>query len=309
MKTKVLVTGGAGFIGSNLVDGLVAAGHEVVVLDNFSSGRRENLAGVADRITVHEASVDEPGAVDRAAEGVTCIFHLAAIASVPQSIAEPIATARVNFEGSIRVIEAAKANKARLVFSSSSAVYGDSDEQPVREDQRLKPMSPYAVQKLATEHMIRVNAAMFGLEAFCLRYFNVFGPRQDPASEYAAVVPKFVTRAMDGRDLIIFGDGEQTRDFVYVSDIVRANMLAMNAGGADGIALNIGSGESITVRQLAENVIEATSSSSKIEHHEARMGDIVHSTATVIAARNRIDFCAVTSLRDGLAQTIGFWEK
>lgn len=308
-REKVLVTGGAGFIGSHLVEELVAQGAEVVVLDNFSTGKRENLSRVAPSIRLIEGSVADPGQVEEAAQGVNCIFHLAAIPSVQQCIAQPIETAHVNFEGSVRVIEAAKRNQARIIFSSSSAVYGDSDEPSVQEDQRPKPLSPYAVQKLATEHMIRVNHSMFGLEGFCLRYFNVYGSRQDPQSEYAAVVPKFVTRALEGRDLVIFGDGEQTRDFVHVSDIVRANLLAMKAADADGAALNIGSGESLTVTALAKTVLQATSSDSKIDYQPERLGDIKHSTAIVDRARERIGFQSSVSLLAGLQNTIQYWQS
>ncbi len=303
MGKRTLVTGGAGFIGSHLVRGLLDAGHEVAVLDDLSSGFRSNLADIEDHIRFIQGSILDDS-LDTAAQGANCIFHLAAIASVPQSVRDPIGTHRVNSEGTLRVIEHAHRNNARVVLSSSSAVYGDGPELPKRETTVLEPTSPYAVQKLNSEQYLQMAHRLHGVEGFALRYFNVFGPRQNPDSEYAAVIPKFIVRALKGEPLTIFGDGKQTRDFIFVGDVVRANLMAMDASDADGTAMNIGSGAVTELNELAQLIFAALGSQGEVIHAPEREGDIKHSSCEAKLAKKRLGFEAETSLSEGLMDTI-----
>jgi nucleoside-diphosphate-sugar epimerase len=220
-----LVTGGAGFIGSNIAERLVQQGERVRVLDNFATGKRENIAPWLDRIELIEGDVRDPETVRRAMEGVEYVLHQAALPSVPRSVADPLTTHQVNATGTLNVLLAAReAGVKRLVYASSSSVYGNNPELPKREDMPTNPLSPYAVSKLAGEQYCRTFAQVYGLDTVCLRYFNVFGPRQDPASQYAAVVPKFVTAMLNGGQPVIYGDGTQSRDFTYVENVVEINL-------------------------------------------------------------------------------------
>ncbi len=258
---------------------------------------------------VVEGSILDPEAVNRGMAGADAVFHLAAIASVPRSIEDPAGTYEVNVEGARRVFEAAAREGAKVVFSSSSAIYGDTPNLPVEETEPPRTLSPYAEHKLVGEQELRRLHDEAGLRGIALRYFNVYGPRQDPNSEYAAVVPKFVTRALEGRPLIIFGDGSQTRDFVYVEDVVRANLIAFESDIEDGRPYNIGAGSSISIRELAESVVAALGSTSVIEHQPARSGEVRLSSADVCRAREGLNFSAAVNLSEGLRRTADYWRS
>lgn len=317
----VLVTGGAGFIGSHTVDLLVARGCRVVVLDDFSTGKRANLARWADHDrhglggrepAVEVLTVDVSHGLFAALAPITAahgpverIVHLAAQVSVVHSLANPLTDARVNYGGTVQVLEYARAaGVKKVVFASSAAVYGDVATLPVDEDAPCRPLSPYGVHKLASEHALHCYAAVHGVPSVALRFFNVYGPRQDPSSPYSGVISIFADRAAAGRDLTIFGDGEQTRDFVYVGDVVRAVVDAA-LGDAPGHAVaNVGTGRETTVRALAEILVGLGGGGSAIVHAPARAGEIVRSVARVERAAALLGFRAATALRDGLAATV-----
>ncbi len=301
---RSLVTGGAGFIGSHLAARLVAAGHEVVVLDDLSTGKLANLAGV--QVEFIQGSVTDQSDLARATARVNNVFHLAALVGVPESLADPEQTLEVNVVGTIRLLmAAAEAGAKRFVLSSSSAIYGDDAPVPNPEDCYPGPISPYGLSKLDGEFYLAMYAEQLGLHAVALRYFNAFGPRQDPRSPYAAVIPIFIDRALTGRDLIIFGDGGQTRDFVAVNDVAAANLFALTA--PPGV-YNVGCGGRITVSDLASKIISLCGSSSRVVHEPARPGDIYHSQADVtriLAAGFRPD----VGLDEGLVETIRFFRE
>jgi len=300
---KVLVTGGAGFIGSNLVDALEARGDEVVVLDDLSTGWRENLAGARARLVV--ASVADPNAVRAAAAGCELIYHEAAVASVARTVEAPLDTAAVNLTGTLNVLQAARSVGARrVVFAGSAAVYGDNPDLPLREDAFPRPLSPYAVEKLASEQYVRVWGDLFGLETVTLRYFNVFGPRQDPSSQYSGVISIFVDRLRRGEAPMIFGDGLQTRDFVFVGDVVRANLLAGKSATAPGHVVNIARGEATTLNALHAILARLTGGPPAPRHGDARPGDIRHSRADISAAREWLGFVPETSVEEGLRRLV-----
>jgi UDP-glucose 4-epimerase len=306
---RYLVTGGAGFIGSHLVHTLVDQGHDVVVLDDFSTGRRENLEAVRDRVKIVEGTIDDPATCARAVKGADYVFHEAALVSVPQSMEEPERTHRINTGGTLNVLRAAAdAGVKRLVFASTSAVYGRG-EPPLDEDRRLDPLSPYAATKLAGEQYLRMYRNAYGLDTVALRYFNVFGARQRPEGGYAAVIPKFVDAAVAGRRPTIFGDGTQVRDFVYVGDVVRANLLACEATHAPGEAFNIGSGSHTTVRDLWDRISAIVGCDLTPELCPPRPGDIHTSIAIVEKARRGLGFSAATSLDEGLAHTVAYFQN
>ncbi|HLU68041.1 MAG TPA: NAD-dependent epimerase/dehydratase family protein [Kofleriaceae bacterium] len=307
-----LVTGGAGFIGSHTVDALVAAGWQVVVLDDFSTGKRENLRqwqGDA-RVEVIAANVADGlfaplHQVTRRRGPVQRIIHLAAQTSVVYSIENPLDEVRTNYTGTVQVLDyARRTGVARVVFASSAAVYGDVAALPVAEEADCRPLSPYGIDKRAAELWLGYHAAVHGLAAVPLRFFNVYGPRQDPSSPYSGVISIFVDRAMSGRELVVFGDGEQTRDFIYVSDVVRAILAAAASPAGDGQPINVATGRETTVNQLASEVARLCGSQAGIRHAEARPGEILRSVARVSRARERIGFAAEVALADGLARTI-----
>jgi len=309
MSKTFLVTGGAGFIGSHIVDALVEKGHKVRVLDDLSMGFLSNLEQVRDKIEFVQGSILDEGLVNEMARGCHGIFHLAAVTSVPQSLEEPIFVHKVNALGTLTVIEAARKAGARVVFSSSAAVYGDDPALPKKEGMATFPISPYGVQKLMGEHYLRNFHSLFGLQGFCLRYFNVYGPRQNPSSHYSGVITIFCNRALAGEPIRIFGNGDQTRDFVYVSDVVRANLCAMDADGADARPLNVGTGNSVNLTALATLIREAAGSSSPIEYTDPRPGDIVHSRCDPSNAEQAIGFKAQVPMEIGLKKTIEFFRK
>jgi nucleoside-diphosphate-sugar epimerase len=256
---RALVTGGGGFIGSHLAARLVGDGYSVRVLDNFATGRRENLVPLVEEIELVEGDVQSYERAHTAVRGCDVVFHLAALPSVPRSVQDPLTTNAVNVIGTLNVLLAARdSGVKRVVCASSSSVYGAVADLPKGEDLPLAPLSPYAVGKLAAENYCRSFHAVYGLETVVLRYFNIFGPRQDPLSQYSAVIPKFITDFLDGRTPVIYGDGEQSRDFTFVENVVEANLLATNADGAAGDVFNIACGERISVNQLVDELRSIT---------------------------------------------------
>jgi UDP-glucose 4-epimerase len=301
---RVLITGGAGFIGSHLAEALYER-NEVIVLDDLSSGRRENLRGKEVELVL--GSIRDPDLVRRTMEGVDYVFHHAAIASVPKSLEDPIASNQVNVCGTLRVLSEARDAKVRkVVFASSASVYGNAPTKVKREEDNPAPISPYAVTKLTGEFYCFNFWANFGLPTCCLRYFNVYGPRQDPTSEYAAAVPRFIEAARNGDRLTIYGDGEQTRDFTYVGDVVQANILAALDVHHPGAVYNIARQEGISVNELARTILELFGRSAEggVLHLPPRQGDVRHSMADISRARADLGYCPRIDLRQGLALTV-----
>jgi UDP-glucose 4-epimerase len=306
---RALVTGGAGFIGSHLVDALVKSGSEVIVVDDLSTGRRSNLTQVMDAIRFRQGDVRDSSLVSEAARSVEVIFHLAAVVSVPQTIGDPVGSLQVNELGTLNVLEAAREQKVRrVVFSSSCAVYGDDPLLPKTESMPPRPCSPYAVQKLAGEHYCRLYADLHGLETVCLRYFNVFGPRQDPSSAYSGVISIFLTQALDAAPPTIYGDGRQSRDFIFVSDVVGANITAARASSPGGI-YNIGSGSAVSVNQLWEKICALVGKSREPVYAPARPGDIRYSLADIARAAAELEFRPDSSFEAGLESTFAWYRK
>ena len=300
-----LVTGGAGFIGSHVAAALLERGDTVVVVDDLSSGRQENLDALRGDVHVVRGDICDPDVIAGAIRGVEAIVHHAAVASVPASVADPARCDAVNVHATVRLLVAARAaGVSRFVFAASAAAYGDDPELPKREDMRPLPMSPYAVAKVAGEHYVRVFAELYGMRTMALRYFNVFGPRQDPKSDYAAVIPKFVSTMVASGRPQVFGDGEQTRDFCYVSDVVDANLRALAHDGARGEVVNIAGGTAISVNDLVAALNDVLGTSLAPEHREERSGDIRHSVADVGLARDLLGFRARVSLSEGLRRTV-----
>jgi nucleoside-diphosphate-sugar epimerase len=309
MNPRSLVTGGAGFIGSHLVERLTELGHAVTVLDNLSSGHLSNLAHLLDRITFIEGDIRDPGAVLAASQGCKIIFHQAAKVSVPQTVLEPVESAMVNDIGTLTVLEAAHKNGVRrVVLASSCAVYGDDPTLPKREAMTLKPMSPYAVQKMGGEYYARLYDGLYGVETVCLRYFNVYGPRQDPSSPYSGVISIFLTRAAEEKVPIIYGDGEQSRDFIFVKDVVKANLLAASTPGISASVFNIGTGHAISVNQLWNCICKLGGVRMDPMHRPGRPGDIRHSLADIARAKEHLGFSPEYTFEDGLALTYDWYK-
>lgn len=305
---KLLITGGAGFIGSNLAEEL-SADNEVIIIDDLSTGRMENIQHLLNKgnVTFVEGSVTDLPLLQAAFKDVSFVFHQAAMASVSRSVEDPLLCEEVNARGSLNVLVAARDNHIKKVICASScALYGDSPVLPKKEAMLPEPQSPYAVTKLAGEHYCQVFSSVYGLPTTCLRYFNVYGPRQDPHSDYAAVIPRFITKALQNQPLIIFGDGEQTRDFVFIKDIVRANILAAQSK-AQGI-YNVGSGESISVNMLAAAIEDIVRRKLEIVHQPARAGEVRHSQADISKA-SAIGFKPKYNLNAGLAETIRWFSQ
>ncbi|MFO7709548.1 MAG: SDR family NAD(P)-dependent oxidoreductase [Desulfobacterales bacterium] len=305
-----LVTGGAGFIGSHLVDALAGAGCRVTVLDNLSSGNKGNLGAAGGRVRFVQADIRDPAAVEDAVTGCEVVFHLAAVVSVPKSAEDPLGSAAVNETGSLQLLEAARAARVRrVVFASSSAVYGDEPTLPKREQMLPKPLSPYAVQKLAVEYYLKVYNDLFGLESVALRFFNVFGPRQDPSSPYSGVISIFMARALDGSPPLIHGDGSQTRDFVYVGDVVAALIAAAGAAAAAGRVFNIGTGGGVSIRRLWEVIAQISGATSDPAHGPPRAGDVPHSVSAIDAACELLNFSPRVGFEQGLELTLDWFRK
>lgn len=305
---RVLVTGGGGFIGSNLVGKLLELGHKVAVLDNFLTGHRENLAAYADAVELFEADIRDAEATCAAVQGCEVVFHQAALPSVPRSIEDPVLCNSINVEGTVNVLLASRdAGARRVVMASSSSIYGDSETLPKTEELASAPKSPYGASKLATEAYGRAFDAVYDLEVVALRYFNVFGPRQDPQSQYAAVIPRFITGLLGGVRPIVFGDGEQTRDFTYVDNVVQANLLAAAASAAPGLAINLAGGRRYSLNYLLELVRGLTGSSLEAVYEPPRPGDIKHSQAGIELARRVLGFETVVDFEEGIRRTVEWY--
>lgn len=304
---RFLVTGGAGFIGSNIVEKLLDLGHEVRVLDNFSSGRRENLASFDKDIDLIEGDIRDFAAVTRAARAVDYVLHQAALPSVPRSVADPLTSNAVNIDGTLNMLEASRrAGVKRFVMASSSSVYGESEELPKHERMTPSPLSPYAVNKVTNEYYCRVYWNLYRLPTVCLRYFNVFGPRQDPKSEYAAVVPRFITAFQNGQRPTVYGDGGQSRDFTYVENAVNANLLAAECDEMSGGIYNCACGAQYTLNQLLDRLRKIIGVDIQAVYDKPRPGDIRHSFAAIEKLKQH-GFEVTVDFEQGLKRTVAFF--
>ncbi len=315
MTSVFVVTGGAGFIGSHLVERLLRdhPAASVRVLDNFSTGSETNLpfaAAAGERLQIVRGDIRDLPTVERVAAGAAVIFHQAAMRSVPRSVADPLGANDHNVNGTLTVLEAARrAGVKRVVYASSSSVYGDRPDLPKREDQPPAPISPYAVSKAAGEQYAAVWHRLYGVETIGLRYFNVFGPRQDPASEYAAVIPRFILWALTRAPLEIHGDGQQSRDFTYIDNVVEANCLAADAPGAAGQAFNVGCGERVSLLQIAARLEELLGYPVARRHTPSRAGDVPHTLADIDRAKRLLGYTPVVPFDEGLRRTLHFFRR
>ncbi|MDX1994576.1 MAG: SDR family oxidoreductase [bacterium] len=309
MKTFV-VTGGAGFIGSHIVERLLRDGHRVRILDNFLTGTRDNIAHLAsygDALSIHETSVTDLAALRPIFDGAEVVYHQAALPSVPRSVANPLETHEHSVTGTLNVLLAARdAGVRRVIYAASSAAYGDTDE-ITHEDMPPNPISPYGVAKLAGEYYCRMFTSVYGLETVCLRYFNVFGARQDPRSQYAAVIPIFITAMLKGESPTIYGDGLQSRDFIHIENVVHGNLLASDAPEAAGHVMNLATGTRITLLELVERLNRLLGTNIAPIHEAPRPGDIRHSGASIQRAQDLLDFSPVIDLDTALARTIDWY--
>jgi len=301
-----LITGGAGFIGSSIASALLEQGESVRILDDFSSGRRENVEALRGRFDLVEGSIVDAKVVKRCMEGVEVVFHEAALPSVPRSIESPQPTLLANVQGTTTVLdEARRAGVRRLVYAASSSAYGDTHVLPKVESMPALPLSPYAVSKHAGEQLVRVFAALYPIETLSLRYFNVFGPRQDPSSQYAAVIPRFITAALKGERPRVFGDGEQTRDFCFIDNVVSANLLAAGTQNRlSGQVVNIACGERTSLNQLLSHIAEEVGRRVSAEYVERRAGEVRDSLADISAARALLGYAPLVKVREGLRRTV-----
>jgi len=306
------VTGGAGFIGSHLVERLLADGARVRVLDNFSTGARSNLPfakAFGRRLEVVRGDIRQRGVVERATRGVRVVFHQAAMRSVPRSVKDPLGANANNVTGTLHVLEAARrARVARVVYASSSSVYGDRPDLPKREDQSPAPISPYAVSKAAGEQYAAVWTRLFGVETVGLRYFNVFGPRQDPKSEYAAVIPRFILWGLRGKPLEVHGDGAQSRDFTYIDNVVEANLLAARAASVGGEVFNVGCGERVSLLEIIAKLETILGRRLTREHRPLRQGDVPHTLADVSKAKRLLGYSPLVPFDEGLQRTVDYFK-
>jgi nucleoside-diphosphate-sugar epimerase len=305
---RALVTGGAGFIGSHLVDALVSIGCDVTVIDNLSTGNLLNLKPIKDRITFYKGDIRDQEILTNASKDCDIIFHQAAMVSVPQTVNNPVDSAMINDMGTLFVLEAARKNNIkRVVLASSCAIYGDDPDLPKHENMNPKPQSPYAVQKLTGEFHAGLYFELYGLETVCLRYFNVYGPRQDPSSPYSGVMSIFMTKASNKNSPVIYGDGNQYRDFIFVKDVVNANLLAANGSKAKGKIFNIGTGRYIRINELWEMICQLTGNNIEPKYEPARPGDIRESVANIDHARKILGFEPEYSFEKGLKETFEYY--
>jgi UDP-glucose 4-epimerase len=305
---NILVTGGAGFIGSHLAEALVRQGHRVRVLDDFTSGRTENLRPVRGDVQVQEGDCADPRAAARAVKGVEVVYHEAALPSVARSVAEPLESHRANATGTLTLLEEARrAGVRRFLYAGSSSVYGDTPGLPKRETMETRPLSPYGVGKLIGEHYLRIYAHLHGMETLTLRYFNVFGPRQDASSPYSGVISLFITALLGGKVPVIYGDGKQSRDFTYVDNVVDANLRALTARGLRGQSVNVATGRRVTLLQLLRGVARETGRPAKARHAAPRPGDIRHSVADFAQARKLLGYRVICGFEDGLGKTVEWY--
>lgn len=302
---RFLVTGGAGFIGSNLVEELLHKGAKVRVLDNFSTGKRENLTPLKNDIEIVEGDIRSYHLVQKATQNIEVVLHQAALPSVPRSIGDPITSDEVNVAGTLNVLEAAReAGVWKVVYASSSSVYGDNPQLPKNENMTPNPLSPYAVSKLAAENYCRVFSRIYGLKTIALRYFNVFGPRQDPNSQYSAVIPKFIQLVQNGERPIIYGDGEQSRDFTYVANVVEANLLAAISNCDGGQAMNCACGEQTSLNELVGKISALSGKDIEPIYREPRQGDIKHSLADISLAESMLRYKPRLPFEQGIQLTM-----
>lgn len=309
MADCYLITGGAGFIGSNLAEALVRDGERVRVFDNFSSGTRDNLAAIADRIEIVEGDLRDFDAVRRAMDGVTHVAHQGALRSVERSVDDPMSSNAVNVTGTLHILQAAREQGVRrVVYASSSSVYGDTEVLPKREDLPTAPISPYAVSKLAAEHYCRVYSRLFGVETVSLRYFNVFGPKQSPESKYAAVVPLFLRAAFRGEPLEIHGDGEQSRDFTYIDNVVLANRLSLTTPGVGGEVFNVACGDRHSLLEIAELIGRFHGQPLTRNHIAPRRGDVRHTQAAIDRIVSKLDYQPPVGFEEGMRRTYDWFK-
>jgi len=302
---RILVTGGAGFIGSHLVEALVDAKHDVTVLDNLTTGKQDNLKSVKDKITFVKGDISDTNLLKKTCAKQECVFHFAAIASVPYSVQHPLETHEINSTGTLKVLIAAKdAGVKRVIYSSSAAVYGDEPTLPKTEKSTIKPLTPYALTKLTGEEYTLMFNKLYGMETVALRYFNVYGPRQDPASPYSGVITKFITALKKKQPPIVFGNGMQTRDFVFVKDVVQANLKAMTIANAAGKVFNIATGVQVSINEMLAHLKEILKVEIAPQKETAQKGDIEHSVADITLAKNVLHFSPQTPFHEGLEITI-----
>jgi UDP-glucose 4-epimerase len=308
---KYLVTGGAGFIGSNLVRFILGKGHDAVVVDNYATGKPENLKDLAGRYTMMEGDIRDAALMRRAVDGVAAIFHEAALGSVPRSVADPATSHDVNVNGTVNLLEAARAaGVKRVIFAASSSAYGDQPDSPKHEGMVPRPMSPYAAGKLACEAYLRAYASVYGMQTLCLRYFNVFGPYQDPQGAYAAVIPAFVASILANKQPVVFGDGEQSRDFCYIDNVCNANWLAANAPAeaCKGQALNIACMRATSLNQILQMLNKLLKTKVDPIYKETRAGDVKHSLADCSLARSTIGYVPQVFFDEGLTRAIDWYK-
>jgi len=307
---KYLITGGAGFIGSNIATELVKRGESVRILDNFATGRKANIEPLDNQIELIDGDIRDFWTVAEAVNGVDYVLHQAALPSVIRSVKNPLTSNAVNLDGTLNVLDAARqAGVRRVVFACSSSVYGESETLPKVEAMKPDPLSPYAITKLAGEHYCKVYYRLYGLETVSLRYFNIFGPRQDPNSQYSAVIPKFINSILNGQKPVIYGDGEQSRDFTYIANAVDANLKACTAPAAPGRCYNIACGQRFSLNQLLEMLAEISGKKVAAQYVDPRPGDILHSLADIEAARQDLGYTVEHDFKSGLKETFKWFSK
>ena len=307
---RYLVTGGAGFIGSNIVEELVRRNEEVRVLDNFSTGTRENIVEFINKVELIEGDIRDLKVVRQAVKGVDYVLHQAALPSVTRSVKDPLSINDVNVKGTLNVLISARdAGVKKVVYASSSSIYGDSEVLPKKENMTPNPKSPYAVSKLAGEHYCKVFSRIYGLPTVCLRYFNVFGPRQDPRSQYAAVIPRFIHQLLNNKLPTIYGDGEQTRDFTYVENVVKANLLAVETNNVSGAIINIACGERFSINRLMQILNEFFQKNVSPIYTDTRPGDVKHSLADINKARRVLAYEPKIKFENGLKMIVDWYKK